>query len=179
MVTIQHVQRCTARIMDRTLRHRMLLIVPEPEHDPLGRRARQTAPRRPAILDAAEELPGARRVDQVSLEEIATRADVARGTVYGQFGNRSGLLTALVERVVRRAGLSKLAAAMQVPDPVQSLEVVLDVGTQLWAQERRLHAALRSAAFRDPAVASVLVHRAAARREAMRSIIHRLADAGE
>ena len=42
--------------------------------------------RRQVIIDAAVELFAARDPSAVSMEEIASRAGVARGTVYNHFG---------------------------------------------------------------------------------------------
>jgi AcrR family transcriptional regulator len=50
---------------------------------------------------------------RVSLDEIARQADVARATVYHQFGSKLGVLGAVVEDYERRAGLAALAELIE------------------------------------------------------------------
>ncbi|MEV4256640.1 helix-turn-helix domain-containing protein, partial [Spirillospora sp. NPDC049652] len=55
---------------------------------------------RRAILAATERLLAARPPQEISMEQVATEAGVAKGTVFHRFGNRAGLMLALmVERV--------------------------------------------------------------------------------
>lgn len=60
-------------------------------------RARRTVE---ALLQAAEKLFSKRAVDDVTVEEIATTAGVAVGSVYNHFGSKAGLHAALVERAL-------------------------------------------------------------------------------
>jgi AcrR family transcriptional regulator len=61
------------------------------------RRERADAARnRAAILRAAEELLTRHGPEHVSLEQVAHAAGVGKGTVFHRFGNRSGLMRALV-----------------------------------------------------------------------------------
>jgi TetR/AcrR family transcriptional regulator len=53
-----------------------------------------------ALLHAAEQLFSARPVSEVTLEEIASAAGVAVGSVYNQFGSKAGLHAAVVERAL-------------------------------------------------------------------------------
>ena len=54
------------------------------------------------ILEAAAELIGERGFDQVTIDDIAARAGVAKGTVFHRFGNRAGLAVALLDERERR-----------------------------------------------------------------------------
>jgi AcrR family transcriptional regulator len=65
-----------------------------------GRRERADAARnRRAILDATEQLLAAHRPQDISMEQVAAAAGVGKGTVFHRFGNRTGLMYALmVER---------------------------------------------------------------------------------
>jgi AcrR family transcriptional regulator len=63
-----------------------------------GRRERADAARnRSAILRAAEDLLTRHRPEEVSIEQVAAAAGVGKGTVFHRFGNRSGLMRALME----------------------------------------------------------------------------------
>ena len=65
-----------------------------------GRPERADAARnRRAILAATEELLATRRPQDISMEQVAAAAGVGKGTVFHRFGNRTGLMHALmVER---------------------------------------------------------------------------------
>jgi AcrR family transcriptional regulator len=138
------------------------------------RRARQSAARRDAILDAAEALLLAPEQAAITVDTISERADVARATVFSHFGSKGGVLAALVERLSERGGSADLAEAMRGSDTLQALEVVLEAGTRLWACERPLLTALRNAAG-DPALATAWADKAAGRRQAMTHLAGRLA----
>jgi AcrR family transcriptional regulator len=54
------------------------------------------------ILEAAADLIGERGFDRVTIDDIAERADVAKGTVFHRFGNRAGLAVGLLDERERR-----------------------------------------------------------------------------
>jgi AcrR family transcriptional regulator len=56
---------------------------------------------RQRILEAAAELVGERGLAEVTMDEVAARAGVAKGTVFHRFGNRAGLARALVDQSER------------------------------------------------------------------------------
>jgi AcrR family transcriptional regulator len=51
---------------------------------------------RRAILEATEKLLAAHRATDISIEQVAAEAGVAKGTVFHRFGSRTGLMTALM-----------------------------------------------------------------------------------
>ena len=75
---------------------------PEPEVIPLA----ALAPRRRAILEAAYQVLVERGYAGASTLEIATRARVSKRELYAEFGNKSGILRALI---------AATAARMQLP----------------------------------------------------------------
>jgi AcrR family transcriptional regulator len=56
---------------------------------------------RQRILEAAAELVEDRGIDNVTMDEVAARAGVAKGTLFHRFGNRAGLAQALVDESER------------------------------------------------------------------------------
>lgn len=61
-----------------------------------GERA-DAARNRQLLLDAAQHLVRAHGVDSLTMDELARRAGVGKGTVFRRFGSRSGLLRALLD----------------------------------------------------------------------------------
>ena len=57
----------------------------------LGRRDRRKLAMREALLDAARSLLVSRSMDALSVDDIAERADVARGTFYNYFSDKDAL----------------------------------------------------------------------------------------
>lgn len=69
----------------------------EPTNTPESRRERRAREMRRKILTAALELFTERSFDEVTVEEIADRADVARGTVFNHFASKESLCHAMGE----------------------------------------------------------------------------------
>jgi AcrR family transcriptional regulator len=67
---------------------------------------------RRAILRATEELLSTHDLAQVSMDRVAAAAGVGKGTVFHRFGNREGLMRALVESRVQA-----LSAAVESGPP--------------------------------------------------------------
>jgi TetR/AcrR family acrAB operon transcriptional repressor len=84
------------------------------------RRTRQRAlETRDQILDAAELVFSEQGVARASLEEVAERAGVTRGAIYGHFRNKADLFVAMTNRVMMP--MEMLVAASTVaeePDPL-------------------------------------------------------------
>src|SRR5919202_1793752 len=75
----------------------------------LGKRGEVVEQTRERIIDATRELLAREGYPQASVDEVARLADVARATVYYQFGSKKGLIQALVEDIQRLAGAQLLA----------------------------------------------------------------------
>jgi AcrR family transcriptional regulator len=75
--------------------HSELPLIGAPRERADARRNRQR------ILEAAAELVEERGIDTVTMDEVAARAGVAKGTVFHRFGNRAGLAQALVDQSER------------------------------------------------------------------------------
>ncbi|MGQ4596642.1 TetR family transcriptional regulator [Nocardia sp. R6R-6] len=57
---------------------------------------------RQLLLDAAHELLREQGVDSLTMDMLAKRAGVGKGTVFRRFGNRSGLMLALLDHSERK-----------------------------------------------------------------------------
>ncbi|GAA3154594.1 TetR/AcrR family transcriptional regulator [Nonomuraea roseoviolacea subsp. carminata] len=80
---------------------------PQPERADAARNRRR-------IIDVASRLVAERGAHQLSLDEVAREAGVGVGTVYRRFGDRTGLVFALIDEHERRFQ----AAFMTGPPPV-------------------------------------------------------------
>ncbi len=81
--------------------------------------------RRAALLDAAAGLFRSREFDEVSVEDIARKARLAKGTVYLYFGTKESLFLELVwEELARWLHESADAVRAARGDPAQAAEAV-------------------------------------------------------
>lgn len=83
------------------------------------------ADRRQQLIGVARELFGNRGYDAVSIEEIASAADVSKPVVYEHFGGKEGLYQVIVDREV--TSLSQMLASQMIPGqhPRQMLEGIV------------------------------------------------------
>jgi AcrR family transcriptional regulator len=70
------------------------------------------------VLDAALELSAASGTRNLTIDDVAARAQVGRMTIYRRFGDRGGLIQALVAREGRRC-LAELDAASAPNAPIE------------------------------------------------------------
>jgi AcrR family transcriptional regulator len=142
----------------------------------LGQRQVSTDETRSKILDAARAQLETQ--SSFSIDAVARRADVARMTVYYQFGSKRGLLEALFDDLAARGGLRGMPAAFQQVDPRRALEGLIDVFAHFWSSDRRVLRRLRAMAALDPELDEVLRERNEGRRQGLRVIVSRLESRG-
>src|SRR6266849_1111354 len=117
----------------------------------LGQRQAATEQTRARILSAARELlisPDG--YSRFSIEAITRQADVARMTVYHQFGSKSGLLEALCDSLAASGGMEQVATAFRQPDPLDALMVYITVFSHFWDADRLVLRRLRGAGRTRP-----------------------------
>ncbi|RJL27250.1 TetR/AcrR family transcriptional regulator [Bailinhaonella thermotolerans] len=125
------------------------------------RRMEQTQESRRRLVTAAAELFAEKGYRQTSFIDIAERAGISRGSIPWHFGNKPGLLEAVVDDQLQAvlAGFGPEAAPS--PDPLDQLAgfirrpatrlfitllaEAVEVGSPIRAHYARLHAALREA----------------------------------
>jgi AcrR family transcriptional regulator len=143
----------------------------------LGRRQADIDAGRHRILDAARELLSEyTHYRAFTVDAVARRADVARATVYYQFGSKSGLLEALCDTLAERGGMTELSRAFTAADPDEALRLLVGAFAQFWNTDRAVMRRLRALAALDPDVAAVLAARDERRRTALRTLLDRRAD---
>jgi AcrR family transcriptional regulator len=143
----------------------------------LGQRQTTTEQTRARIIQAARELLIAPDgFSNFSIETVARQADVARMTVYHQFGSRSGLLEALCDSLASSGGMTQLANAFRQPNPLDALkEYILTFG-RFWEADRLVMRRLRALAALDPDFERLIRTRDEWRRKGIRVIIQRIVE---
>jgi len=142
----------------------------------LGQRQVSTDETRSRILDAARAQLETQ--SSFSIDAVARRADVARMTVYYQFGSKRGLLEGLFDMLAARGGLRGLPPAFQQADPRVALDGLIDVFARFWSSDRLVLRRLRAMAALDPELDEVLGERNEGRRQGLRVIVSRLESHG-
>src|SRR5947199_1863340 len=143
----------------------------------LGQRQVAADETRSRILNAAREQ--LETETSFSIDAVARRADVARMTVYYQFGSRRGLLEALFDDLAARGGIPQLPSAFQEPDTTVALDRLIEIFAHFWSSARVVHRRLRAIAVLDPELLQALADRNELRRRGLRVILSRLATRAE
>jgi AcrR family transcriptional regulator len=141
----------------------------------LGKREEAIGEGRRRILDAARELlrvsaayPG------FTVDAVARRADVARATVYYQFGSKTGLLEAVCDDLAEAGGMADLARVFTSPAPDAAIRDLITAFAGFWAADRVVMRRLRALAALDPDVGAVIAARDQRRREGLTVLVARL-----
>jgi AcrR family transcriptional regulator len=113
-----------------------------------------------------------------SIDAVARRADVARMTVYYQFGSKRGLLEALFDLLAARGGLHQLPSAFQQSDPKVALARLIEIFARFWSSDRVVLRRLRAMAALDPELDQVLRERSEWLRNGLGVIVSRLPKGG-
>src|SRR5581483_6892312 len=143
----------------------------------LGQRQATTEQTRSRIIAATRELlMSSDGFSRFSIDAVARQADVARMTVYHQFGSRSGLLEALCDSLAVSGGMEQIATAMRQPESFDVLDHYILVFSRFWNVDRLVMRKLRALAALDPDFEQVIRSRDEWRRNAIRVIVQRLAE---
>jgi AcrR family transcriptional regulator len=141
----------------------------------LGKRREPVEAARKQVLDAARHLLGGTAgYTAFTVDAVARQADVARATVYYQFGSKTGLLEALCDYLADLGGMSGLAEAFTDPDPRQALHRFVASFGRFWAADRPAMRRLRALAQLDPDVGAVIAARDQRRRDGLAVLAGRL-----
>src|SRR5260370_9561179 len=88
----------------------------------LGQRQATTEQTGARIINAARELLAeSSGFSGFSIDAVARQADVARMTVYHQFGSKIGLLEALSDYLAAHGGMEHMAGAFRRPERLAAL----------------------------------------------------------
>jgi AcrR family transcriptional regulator len=143
----------------------------------LGQRQATTEQTRTRILTAARDLlVESQGFSGFSIDAVARKADVARMTVYHQFGSKVGLLEALSDFLAAHGGMEQLAEAFRRPEPLDALNDYLKTFSRFWNSDRLVMRRLRALAALDPDFEQVVRARDEWRRRGIRVIVGRIVE---
>lgn len=143
----------------------------------LGQRQATTEQTRNRILTAARELLMAEEgISGFSIDAVARQADVARMTVYHQFGSKTGLLEALCDSLATSGGMEQLASAFRQVDPFEVLDTYIAVFARFWQADRLVTRRLRGLATLDPEFEQVIRARDERRRKGLHVLVQRFGE---
>lgn len=143
----------------------------------LGQRQAATEMTRARIIKAARALlMSSDGYSHFSIEAVARQADVARMTVYHQFGSKIGLLEGLCDSLAASGGMEQLASAFRQAEPLDALREYLLVFSHFWEVDRLVMRRLRALAALDPDFEQVIRARDERRRRGVRVIAERLVE---
>jgi AcrR family transcriptional regulator len=143
----------------------------------LGQRQAASEQTRARVIAAARELlSAAEGLAGFTVEAVARQANVARMTVYYQFGSKEGLLEALFDDIAARGQIARLAEAFARPAALDALDELIAVFGRFWGSDRLVIRRLRALAALDPDFEKTLQVRDGYRRKAWETIVGRLAE---
>ena len=143
----------------------------------LGQRQAATEQTRARILTAARELLlTSDAFSGFSIDAVARRADVARMTIYHQFGSKIGLLEAMSDSLASHGGMDQLANAFRKSDPLDALDEYVVVFSRFWQSDRLVTRRLRALSTLDPDFEQVVKARDERRREGLHVIVLRFVE---
>ena len=143
----------------------------------LGQRQAAAEQTRTRILAAARELLAeSSGFSGFSLDAVARQADVARMTVYHQFGSKIGLLEALSDYLAAHGGMEHLADAFRRSEPLDALDEYITVFGRFWNADRLVMRRLRALAALDSDFEHVIRARDEWRRQGISVIMQRFVE---
>jgi AcrR family transcriptional regulator len=134
---------------------------------------------RTRILDATWEMI-AEQGARIKLADVATRGSVSRQAIYLHFGDRAGLLVALVNHIDESLDLgASLSQVHAAPDGANLLEAAMRLNATFWAHVLPVAQVLEAAQHDDEALGAAWRDRMRFRQSTFRSMIEALVDRGE
>jgi len=143
----------------------------------LGQRKAASDQTRTRILAAARALlMDSDGYSRFSIETVARQADVARMTVYHQFGSKLGLLEGLCDSLASSGGMEQLASAFRQPEPLAALNQYIEIFGRFWEVDRLVMRRLRALAALDPDFEQVIRTRDEWRRKGLRALMQQMVE---
>jgi AcrR family transcriptional regulator len=130
------------------------------------------------VLEAAERLIKQDAFHTATMDELAAAAGVSRATVFNRFGSKLGVLQALFVRAIEGPLMEAIREALDIEDPVASLEAVIDASCGIWDAEGYIHEQLQAIVVLEPDASALIDEQKEVQRAEIQGLVRRLAKAG-
>lgn len=130
------------------------------------------------VLAAAERLITDNEFHSATMDEVATVAGVSRATVFNRFGSKLGVLQALFTRAMEGPEMEKIGKALEIEDPVASLEALSEAACAIWESQRYIHEQLQAIVVLEPDAGALVKQQREEQRADLQALSRRLARAG-
>jgi AcrR family transcriptional regulator len=130
------------------------------------------------VLEAAERLIREDAFHSATMDELAAAAGVSRATVFNRFGSKLGVLQALFTRGMEGPEMQAIRAALEIEDPVASLEAVIEAACAIWEAQGFVHEQLQAIVVLEPEASVLIGQQKEEQRADLQGLTRRLARAG-
>jgi AcrR family transcriptional regulator len=131
-----------------------------------------------SVLEAAKRLIAEDEFHTATMDELAAAAGVSRATVFNRFGSKLGVLQELFARAMASAEMRAIAEALEIGDPVASLDAVVDAGCACWEKHGLVLEQLEAISVLEPDAGEMVEIEREEHRSDLRGLAHRLAADG-
>jgi AcrR family transcriptional regulator len=130
------------------------------------------------VLEAAERLIKEDAFHTATMDELAAAAGVSRATVFNRFGSKLGVLQALFVRAMEGPKMEAIREALEIEDPVASLEAAIEASCAIWDTEAYIHEQLQAIVVLEPDASALIDQQKEEQRADLQGLARRLAKAG-
>src|SRR5829696_1628694 len=131
------------------------------------------------VLEAAEQLIKKNAFHLATMDEIATAAGVSRATVFNRFGSKLGVLQALFSRAIEGPEMEAIRRALEIEDPVESLEALIGGSCVIWESQAFVHEQLQAIVVLEPDGSVLIDQQRQDQRADLQLLARRLSRAGQ
>jgi AcrR family transcriptional regulator len=130
------------------------------------------------VLEAAERLIREDAFHTATMEELASAAGVSRATVFNRFGSKLGVLHALFTRGMEGPEMQAIQQALEIEDPVESLEALIEAACAIWEAWGFIHEQLEAIVVLEPDASALVEQQRDQQRAELQGLVRRLSRAG-
>jgi AcrR family transcriptional regulator len=131
------------------------------------------------VLDASERLIRDGEFHSATMEELAAAAGISRATVFNRFGSKLGVLEGLAERCNTGPEMRAIQEALEIEDPVASLESTIEASCAIWEASGFIYEQLKAIVVLEPDAAALIDQQSDEQRADLQGLSRRLARAGK
>jgi AcrR family transcriptional regulator len=142
------------------------------------RRSTRAEETRGKIMSAVRELLAEGTFHEVTVDEVAERAGIARATLYQPFRSRLDLVDAICDTFDVNPALLTIRKVVEHPDPDAALAETIANTIRFWSSEDAVLAQLYGVVAIDPAARDLVDRQRADRRSEMQRLIRNLSASG-